>query len=123
MPRSMLALSLAVLLACSAATAVAAPAQITLQWGVGQGGAFMELYQRIADAFEAAHPNVTIQITQSGYDQLREKVVVGHAAGTPIDIFEAHSQFLAELAEEGIIADLGPYLAADRSLDLSQYIP
>ncbi len=105
----------------TASAASAAP--VTLKWGVGQGGQFLDLYKEVARLFEERNPNVKIELIQAGYDQLREKVVVAHAAGTPIDLFEAHSQYLAELAESGIIADLGPFIAADRDLRLQNYIP
>jgi|GEM_PF-2834569 len=96
---------------------------IVLQWGVGQGGQFIELYQKVARMFEERHPHVRIEIVQAGYDELREKVIVAHAAGDPIDLFEAHSSHLMEMVERGIARDLGPFLAADPDVDLGGYIP
>lgn len=96
---------------------------IVLQWGVGQGGDFVWLYDRVARMFEERHPGVRIEIVQAGYDELREKVVIAHAAGDPIDIFEAHSSYLAEIAERGIAADLTPYIKADPDVQLDAYIP
>ena len=96
---------------------------IVLQWGVGQGGQFIELYQRVAEMFEERHPHVKIEIVQAGYDELREKVIVAHAAGDPIDVFEAHSAHLMEMVDRGIARDLGPFLEADPSVDLEGYIP
>lgn len=120
--RVALLLGAALTLAVFEATAFA-QADVVLQWGVGQGGQFMELYERIAEMFEERHPGVEIEIVQAGYPELREKVIVAHASGDPIDVFEVHSSNLAEVAERGIAADLGPYLAADPDVQLDAYIP
>ncbi|HEX6971054.1 MAG TPA: sugar ABC transporter substrate-binding protein [Limnochordia bacterium] len=97
-------------------------AQVVLRWATGQGGAYFEFAQALAARYEE-ETGVKIDVQFANYDELREKVIIQHAIGDPIDIFDMHSAYLIELTEAGILMDLRPYLEMSSVIDLDEYIP
>lgn len=69
-------------------------------------------YKTAKAAFEAAHPNVTVELTGLGYDDLYQKLLLSKSGGTPVDVLTMDTIWLGQMAEEGIAANLDDYYAA-----------
>jgi multiple sugar transport system substrate-binding protein len=77
-------------------------------------------YQACADAFTAANPNITIQITQSAWDQYWQNLTTQLAAGQAPDVWTNQGSYYPQFVTSNQILDLQPYVTADK-IDLSQY--
>ncbi|MFP5416641.1 MAG: ABC transporter substrate-binding protein [Actinomycetes bacterium] len=70
-------------------------------------------YQKCADAFQQANPNVTVQITQYGWGDYWTNLTNGFVAGTAPDVFTNHvSRYPEFVAQEQLLA-LDETLAQD----------
>jgi raffinose/stachyose/melibiose transport system substrate-binding protein len=64
-------------------------------------------FQAIADAYTAAHPNVTIEITILENDAFKSKLATAMQAGSPPDLFHSWGGgVLKEYAKAGLVQDL-----------------
>jgi len=79
-------------------------------------------YQQCAADFEAANPDVQVQIEQFGWDDYWNKVFTGFVAGSAPDVFVDHTSRFGEFAARGLIEPLDDRLAAS-DVDLDQYVP
>jgi multiple sugar transport system substrate-binding protein len=70
----------------------------------------LELEQRIARGFEAAHPHVSV-VVESVVNNYGEKLAVAIASGTPPDVFLLDVPDVPAFVERGLALDLSPYLA------------
>jgi multiple sugar transport system substrate-binding protein len=77
-------------------------------------------YQACADAFHTANPNVTVKITQTGWDDYWSKLTNGFVAGDAPDVFTDHLAKFGEFANQDQLVDLDPTLAKD-GVDPNQY--
>jgi multiple sugar transport system substrate-binding protein len=95
---------------------------ITLDVLVGTASTTEQLLQQLRDGFRAAHPNVTLNETPTqGTTVTPQKVLTLVAGGTPPDVTPLHPAFITDLAEKGLLADLGPLAAKDKSVDLPDF--
>ena len=95
---------------------VAAEAQtdITyLLWGSPQEG---EVWNQIATAFEAAHPDINVTVEVADWDSYWEKLRVQMAGGTPPDVFAMDAPLYPDWQSRGVLLNLQPYLDADPAL-------
>lgn len=103
-------------LAALASTSASAPAfaqttQLTFSlWGSPQEG---EVWQKIADAFEAEHPGIDVKIEVANWDGYWEKLRVQVSGGTPPDIFAMDAPLYPDWQSRGVLLDLQPYLDAE----------
>lgn len=70
----------------------------------------LELEQRIAREFEAAHPHVSV-LVESVVTNYGEKLAVAIASGTPPDVFLLDVPDIPAFVERGLVLDLSPYLS------------
>ena len=70
-------------------------------------------YQKCADAFTVANPNVTVKITQQGWDDYWTNVTNGFVAGTAPDVFTNHLSKYPEFVTQGQLVALDETLAKD----------
>ena len=70
-------------------------------------------YQKCADAFHTANPNVTVKISQYGWDDYWGKLTNGFVAGDAPDVFTDHLSKFGEFAAQDQLVDLDPTLAKD----------
>lgn len=63
-------------------------------------------YQRCADAFGAANPDVRVRITQYGWDDYWQKITAGFIADTAPDVFTNHLARFAQYVDLGVLAPL-----------------
>jgi multiple sugar transport system substrate-binding protein len=77
-------------------------------------------YQACADAFHTANPTITVQISQSAWDQYWQNLTTQLAAGEPPDVWTNQGSYYPQFVTSGQILDIQPYVDAD-GVDLSQY--
>lgn len=84
---------------------------VELDLAVWGNSAELQGFQDIIDAYEADHPNVTINLLERPGDGMREQVVAEMAAGEAPDIVRAGFRGdVAFYASAGGVIDLSPYL-------------
>ena len=93
---------------------------VTIQY-VLWDSAQLPAYQACADAFMAANPNITVNITQSGWDDYWNTIQTGMVAGTAPDVFTNHLAKYPEFAAKEQLVDLQPFVERD-GVDLGVYI-
>ena len=64
-------------------------------------------YQACADAFHTANPDVTVKITQLGWDDYWTKLTAGFIAGTAPDVFTDHLSKYPEFVKNGQLLAAG----------------
>ena len=89
-------------------------------------GDFKEIaiIQKTIDAFEAAHPGVTVhgeRVTASG-DEYVQKLLLEQAAGLTPDVIFCGDNYAA-FASQGMLMDLKPWVRRDPSVNLAGYYP
>ncbi|NDW04499.1 ABC transporter substrate-binding protein [Jiella pacifica] len=103
--------SATVLLAFAASSARAADEPVTLEYWVysdfAQGDA-LALQQTFISEFKEKHPNVTINISGRGDDDLTAGQIAGAASGTLPDVFMNGLAVGAQLVEVGALSNLYP---------------
>jgi len=70
-------------------------------------------YQQCADAFHTANPNVTVKISQYGWDDYWTKLTTGFVAGTAPDVFTNHLSKYPEFVAQGQLLALDATLTKD----------
>lgn len=107
----------------AAAAEPAAPAAegAQVRWGVWSSGAWLELEQQIADAYNAQKEGaVELVIEAAPWQQYWDKMQVSLAAGTAPDLVWMSGATFLNLVEKGGLLDLTD-LIASTSFDISQY--
>lgn len=75
-------------------------------------------YQQCADAFHEANPDITVEITQRGWDDYWSTLTTGFVSGTAPDVFTDHVTQYPGFVEQGQLLALDDYVG---DVDLSQY--
>lgn len=78
-------------------------------------------YQACADAFTKDNPNITIKISQQGWDAYWDAINTGLVSGTAPDVFWDHSAKYPEFLSKNVLLDIEPYVEKD-NVDLSIYL-
>jgi multiple sugar transport system substrate-binding protein len=81
-----------------------------------------ELNEMIA-IFEAAHPNIKIQVETAPFDNYFARLQTMIAGGIAPDIFDLNYENFVTYASRGLLLDLNPLAAADSTYDASLYYP
>jgi multiple sugar transport system substrate-binding protein len=71
-------------------------------------------YQACADAFHTANPDVTVKITQLGWDDYWTKLTAGFISGTAPDVFTDHLSKYPEFVSNSQLLALDDIVAADK---------
>jgi multiple sugar transport system substrate-binding protein len=79
-------------------------------------------YQQCADDFQKANPNITVQITQLGWDDYWTKLTTGFVSGTAPDVFTNHLAKYPEFVSKRTILPLDDYVTKDK-VDTGIYAP
>ncbi|NUP75827.1 MAG: sugar ABC transporter substrate-binding protein [Sinomonas sp.] len=77
-------------------------------------------YQQCADVFHKANPNISVKITQTGWDDYWSKLTNGMASGTAPDVFTDHLSKYPDFVKKKQLASLDDAVKAD-NVDLKQY--
>lgn len=93
------------------ASAASAQTDLTFQlWGSPQEG---QVWNRVADAFHAAHPDIAVKVEVADWDSYWEKLRVLISGGTPPDIFAMDAPLFPDWQSRGALLNLQPYIDAD----------
>ena len=92
----------------AAMTAQSYAAPVTLQWWTNAvSDPLKGIFQKAADDYHAAHPDVTIQVTPIQNEQIGTKITLALQSDTPPDIyFNQGAHLLADQSESGKVADI-----------------
>ncbi|MEW6051006.1 MAG: extracellular solute-binding protein [Candidatus Zixiibacteriota bacterium] len=69
--------------------------------------------QAIVDDFEKANPDIKVNITDLTWANGQEKIVIAFASGTGPDVVELGSDWIAQFAANGQLADISQRVIAD----------
>jgi len=69
-----------------------------------------DMYKKMIDEYMAANPNIKIQMENVPWNTFQEKLKPQVIAGNPPDIARISSQWGAEYAEMGELADLSEFI-------------
>lgn len=72
----------------------------------GNAGAPIESLQAIADAFNATHPHIKVEVEYYPQNEYIDKITTMVMAGTPPDVLLTWAQYKTFWAEQGLILDL-----------------
>jgi len=100
----------------TAAPATVAPAQpVTVTWyHITTAENQKAVWQKLADEYMAAHPNVTIEITVMENEAFKTKLTTLMQSGDPPDIFQSWGGgTMNAYADAGLLQDITPALDAD----------
>jgi raffinose/stachyose/melibiose transport system substrate-binding protein len=93
-----------------------APAEkVTITWWhISTAEAHKALWQKLADEYAAAHPNVTIEITVLENDAFKTKLTTLMQSNEPPDVFQSWGGgVMNEYADAGLLKDISADLDAD----------
>ena len=111
MRRSLLATAFAPIMAASIAGAAQAETELTLV-EVITSPQRTELLQSMVDGFEAANPDVSVEIISLPWGQAFEKLATMVQGGQQIDVVEMPERWMSLYVNNDQLEDLEPYLAA-----------
>lgn len=77
-------------------------------------------YEECAAKFTEANPDITVKISQTGWEDYWTTLQANFVAGTAPDVFTDHVTWFPQFAEQGQILDVSDRIEAD-GLDLSIY--
>jgi len=103
-----------------AATEAPAAEPVTIRVMTFFGHDNPEIEEAVVAAFEAANPNIKVQLEQTSYDDIFTKYSADVAAGTPADVISMNFENLRKFAGLEALASLNDYVAKD-SYDTSIY--
>lgn len=106
--------------AATAAPAASSGEAVTLEYWLWDSNQ-LPAYQQCADDFMAKNPNITINISQKGWDDYWSGIQNGMIAGDAPDVFTDHLAKYPEFASKGQLVDIQPYVDRD-GVDLSVYL-
>ena len=106
--------------AIAGSMAIAPAAAQTAQIEYAIWGDPAELTSQIAlvEAFEAAHPDIDVEVTVSDWDAYWDKLNTGFAGGAAPDVFAMDGPLFPDYQSRGVLLDLQPYIERD-SFDLT----
>lgn len=82
-------------------------------WTLQLSPFFDEYFRDLITRYEAAHPGITIRHIDIPYDAAIQKLMAAASAGTPPDIINLSSDFLAKFEKFGLFADLRKHDSED----------
>ena len=81
-------------------------------------------YGRLVEAFEAAHPDVDVDLVPvARQDDLLARLTTAFAAGEPPDVFLVNTRSYGRFAAQGALAPVGPYLERSDVLSADDFYP
>ena len=91
-----------------------APVEISFSmWGAPEE---LAVWKQIVSDFEAANPNIKVNVEVSDWDSYWDKLKTQLAAGTPPDVFAMDAPLFLDYQSRGVLANLQPYL--DKNPDM-----
>lgn len=79
--------------------------------------------QDLCAQFEAAHPNLRVEVINEPGDRAMDKLQTMIAAGNPPDVMSIHGAFFTPLAANGALLHLDPLIRDDSAFDIDEFYP
>lgn len=76
----------------------------------------LEVWQTIADEFNAAHPDIKVNVDVSDWGAYFDKLLTLFAGGTPPDVFAMDAPLYPDWQSRDVLLNLQPYLDAEPEL-------
>lgn len=70
--------------------------------------------EAIVAEFEAAHPDIEVNLTDLTWANGHEKIAIAYASGTQPDVIELGSDWIAQFADAGQLADITDHVAGQK---------
>lgn len=93
------------------------PVSLTFQ-SLSDQPAAIAATQKIVGDWNKAHPDVQVKIVPAGWDGVYDKLITQFNAGSAPDIVHYEAAGIAPFATDGFLADLTPYLSAEKRADI-----
>jgi multiple sugar transport system substrate-binding protein len=95
--------------------------QVTLQFvRPGSPERVQQVYQPILDAFMAAHPNIKVEPTYMGFDEMLQRMPLAAATGKLPDVFMAPGLLFTPLAANNVLMPLDDSIPPELKADIAQ---
>ena len=95
-----------------------------LRVGTGDSGEGLTPHLKIIEQFEAANPDIQVQLEPVGSGDYYARILTQIAAGDPPDLLQIGDDAVPMFVDKGAFVPLDDYIAsADYPLDLSIYLP
>jgi multiple sugar transport system substrate-binding protein len=107
--RRILQISLAVLFLTQASFA----ATTITWWQFWTDPGIKPVIKAMVDEFEKANPDIKVELTDLTWSNGHEKIVIAYSSGTAPDVIELGSDWIAQFAANGHLADLSESVATD----------
>ncbi len=69
--------------------------------------------EAMVEEFEQSHPDIDVKLTDLTWSNGHEKIVIALSSGTGPDVLELGSDWIAQFAANGHLADISEHIAAD----------
>jgi multiple sugar transport system substrate-binding protein len=83
----------------------------------------LEDLDQMIQSFQAAHPNVEVQVETAAWDDYFTSLQDMIDNGTPPDVFELNYENFVSFASKGALLDMDPLAAADKDFDQDIFYP
>jgi len=93
--------------------------EVTITYSIWGDPAELSSQQAVVDAFTAANPKITVDVTVSDWDAYWDKLQTGLAGGAAPDVFAMDGPLFPDYQSRDVLLDLKPYIDRD-GYDLTQ---
>lgn len=114
---------LTLLFALMAPSAAAQTVINMLWWVADDGSAGYQNEIALIRLFEEAHPDIKVNVEFADWNTISEQTVTRAAAGLSPDVMWIREDALWDLANRGLLMDLGPFIAKDPDFDPNSFLP
>jgi len=98
-------------------------AKIVLRVGTGDSGEGLTPHNRIIEAFEAANPDIQVQLEPVGSGDYYARILTQIAAGDPPDLLQIGDDAVPMFVDRGAFVPLDDFIAGEYPLDTGIYLP
>jgi len=94
-----------------------------MDWKINETEQTQAWFQYVKERFEAEHPGVRVEYLPVNWEEVREKLLTGLAAGTAPDVVALSIVWARELYEMGALLPLNDLIARSPEIDPRHFIP
>ena len=94
--------------------------KVTIQWGIYQDPARLEVSEKQAEAFNKKNPNIEVKVVATPFAQYYEKLGTQIATNSAYDVMMISGSYFENVVKQGGFMDLTDLIKRD-GLDFSQY--
>ena len=87
-------------------------------WGLGREG---EVVADMVPEFERRNPGIHVDVQQIPWTAAHEKLLTAHVGGSTPDLAQMGNTWIPEFHTIGALEDLGPFVAASKSIHRDEY--